>query len=120
MKNKYKIHRGRRSKFNAYDEEIIEMLDAGMPISEVTDRISEHFPDGADYNAVWYYIHSRGFQVKRVKYTGLKEKPPNCDTCGSCTVVIAPDGKDDIRVCLRHRQLVANEVRTSPMWCGRR
>lgn len=96
------------------------MLAAGMQINQVTEKLQEHFEEYVDYKAVYDHIRKRGFRVKRVKYTGLKEKPPECDTCPECTAFIMVDGMNDIRCCLRHHQLVAQNVVTSPMWCGRR
>ena len=119
-KNKYKIRRGRRSKLDAYDTEILEMLEAGMSINGITEALSEYFTDGLDYNAVYAHIQSKGFTVKRKKYTGTAERPPECNTCEKCTVFINFKGTDDIRCCLLHHRMVGNEVKTSPMWCGLR
>lgn len=109
--------RGRVSKFEPYDAEILTMLEAGMQITEVTEQLQGHFDDVVDYKAVYDHIRSKGFRVKRKKYTGLKEHPPRCKECSQCVRYDNFSKTGNVLICLPAGREIRESTRTSPLWC---
>lgn len=119
MTNKTK--RPRKSKFDPHIERISELIDMGLTMREVAEKIEPLMDDVVDSGALYHFTLYRGLKCK--KYAGGKGrgyKPPLCDGCKNCYTVRSIKDNSDVRVCTHTKRVIGQGVNTSPPWCHKR
>ena len=56
-------------------------------------------------------------EKQRKQRKAARDKLPHCDQCDMCRAIVNSKGDGDLRLCMRHWQLIERKVTSSPRWC---
>ena len=120
---KHRHYRRRRSKFDPYMDEFIEMLETGCTYRQIADAMEQHFDDGTTVSEsqIWQIVHNRGLksQVTQGSRNG-RIYIPRCENCDKCLEVLNTTKVSTVRVCTELCQIISRSCLTSPMDCPKR
>jgi hypothetical protein len=115
------MKRFKKSKFDPYTAEILEMLESGATSQEIADDLEQYFDDVVNPNSICCFIRSRELASKVTQGgTNKNYQAPTCRDCINQFSVADMYGKQSYRLCTKSNRLVNKSCKTSPMWCKKR
>lgn len=107
----------RKSKYDKYQNKIIELAGQGWTVIQILDQLEIEYGEYDVTQAGLYnYIKTRNLKHLTRKRIGEEEKV--CDGCQWCEKLQMCNGNVN-RFCMLEKRQIFHTTTTSPMWCSK-
>jgi hypothetical protein len=105
----------RKSKYDKYEQQIIDLCSKGLSAIEIMDKFEEIYEEyDITQSGLYNYIKTRN--IKHLSRKSLIHTETICDGCEWCEELEMCNGNIN-RFCMLSKKQIFRTTTTSPMWC---